>query len=134
MSKKSKARSKAEKDPALSARRRRALVQYLAIMCSVAVVLIVISLFINLRNEKEGSGRLRDNVNREQQKIEAYEKLAEAQLDYNTGDMEAFAEDIEDLKSMPDVLTDNGKELKDELMTVYQEMTAAETTEATQTD
>lgn len=134
MSKKSKARSKEEKDPALSAKRRRAMVQYLAIMCSVAVVLIVLSLFINLRNEKDVSGGLRDNASRQQQKIEAYEKLAEAQLDYQSGDMEAFAEDCEDLMSMPDVLTDNGAKLKAELMTLYQEMIEETTTTETQTD
>lgn len=141
MSKKSKARTKAEKDPALSAKRRRALVQYVAIMFSVAVILVVLSLFITLRNQKaamnekeKASLGLQENAARLQQKANAYELLTKAQLDYNAEDMDAFVKDYEELMSISDVLTDNGEKLYLELMDVYNAEIGAETTEQTQTD
>lgn len=132
MSKKSKARRAAEKDPALSAKRRRALVQYLAIMFVVAIVLVVISLFINLRNQKDASLGLRENAAKLQQKSNAYELLAKAQLDYDAEDMDTFVQDIESLMSISDVLTDNGEKLYLELTEEYNAYLNIE--ETTQTD
>lgn len=141
MSKNSKARTKAEKDPALSAKRRRALVQYLAIMFSVAVILVVLSLFITLRNQKavlnekeKTSLGLQENAARLQQKANAYELLAKAQLDCDAEDMAAFVKDFEELMSISDALTDNGEKLYLELMDVYNAEVGVETTEASQTD
>lgn len=132
MSKKSKARRAAGKDPALSAKRRRALVQYLAIMFVVAIVLVVISLFINLRNQKDASLGLRENAAKLQQKSNAYELLAKAQLDYDAEDMDTFVQDIESLMSISDVLTDNGEKLYLELTEEYNAYLNIE--ETTQTD
>lgn len=141
MSKRSKARSAMEKDPALNAKRRRAMVQYLAIMFIVAVILVVFSLFISLRdskqdlqNEKNNSFGLQEKGNILQQKSNAYEWLAKAQLDLNKEDMKAFVSDMRQLMSISDVLTDNGKELYESLMEEYNAYTAGETTEATQSD
>ncbi|MCQ2419105.1 MAG: hypothetical protein MJ085_04895 [Clostridia bacterium] len=145
MSKKSKARSREEKNPALSAKRRRAMVQYLAIMFSVAIVLVVLSLFITLRNQKatmndrlndqkKTSLGLRENAAKLQQKNNAYELLTKAQLDYNAGDMDAFVDDFEELMSISDALTDNGEKLYFELMDVYNAEVGVETTDETQTD
>lgn len=116
------------RDPALSEKRKRAMVGYLAIMFFVAFLLVVLSLFVQNRNLKQVNndsltlkGRMENlqTENRELREALAEHLLSDAQAAHQRRDTDGFNAAMEALEPYASALSQQSKEVYAELSADY---------------
>jgi hypothetical protein len=119
---------KPARDPALSEKRKRAMVQYLAVMFLVAFLLVLLSLFIQNRTLKQSNtdsltlqGRYESlqTENMELRRQLASQLLEDAQRAHLTHDVAVFTSAMERLVPVADALDSDQKRVYSELQADY---------------
>lgn len=119
---------KTQRDPALSEKRKRAMVGYLAIMFLVAFLLVTLSLFVQNRNLKQGNrdsltlqGKLENlqTENRELRSALAEHLLSDAQTAHDRRRTEDFNTAMDALSPYADALSPESRTVYDELLADY---------------
>lgn len=114
------------KDPVLSEKRKRAMVEYMAIMFFVAFVLVLLSLIVQNRSLKQTTnenintsmnlqGRIENlqSENRELRTKLAESLLLNAEQAYEAGDEESFLTAMQELDPYADALSSASREIYD---------------------